>query len=94
MADAFDVMEAGRMAVIGDPAGAVLSVWEAEPHRRRVRQHTGRAGLERPRNARSRDAARFYGELFGWRSREMPDSGGYRVIFNGERSNGGIFAAR
>ena len=33
---------------------------------------------------------RFYGELFGWTFEEMPDSGGYRVIRNGERSNGGI----
>jgi uncharacterized protein len=35
-------------------------------------------------------AAGFYGELFGWTTEEMPSSGGYRVIRNGERSNGGI----
>jgi predicted enzyme related to lactoylglutathione lyase len=35
-------------------------------------------------------AAGFYGELFGWTTEEMPDSGGYRVIRNGERGNGGI----
>ena len=33
----------------------------------------------------------FYGALFGWTFQEMPDSGGYRVIVNGDRSNGGIF---
>jgi predicted enzyme related to lactoylglutathione lyase len=35
-------------------------------------------------------AARFYGELFGWTIEDVPDSGGYRIIKNGERSNGGI----
>ena len=32
----------------------------------------------------------FYADAFGWTFQEMPESGGYRVIFNGERSNGGI----
>ena len=36
-------------------------------------------------------ATSFYADLFGWTFQEMPDSGGYRVITNGERSNGGIF---
>jgi predicted enzyme related to lactoylglutathione lyase len=35
-------------------------------------------------------AAGFYGALFGWRTEEIPDAGGYRVIYNGERTNGGI----
>jgi predicted enzyme related to lactoylglutathione lyase len=35
-------------------------------------------------------AARFYGELLGWTTTEIPDAGGYRVIRNGERSNGGM----
>ncbi|APS00625.1 VOC family protein [Pajaroellobacter abortibovis] len=28
----FDVMEFGRMAVIEDPTGAVLSLWQAKQH--------------------------------------------------------------
>jgi predicted enzyme related to lactoylglutathione lyase len=35
-------------------------------------------------------AASFYGALFGWTFEEIPDAGGYRVIRNGERSNGGV----
>jgi predicted enzyme related to lactoylglutathione lyase len=35
-------------------------------------------------------AADFYGKLFGWTTEELPDSGGYLVIKNGERGNGGI----
>ena len=88
----FDVMGLGEMAVIADPSGAVLSLWEA-------RQHIGSSSSTR--RARwpgttsitpdPETAVRFYGELFGWTFQEMPDSGGYRVIRNGERSNGGIF---
>jgi predicted enzyme related to lactoylglutathione lyase len=36
------------------------------------------------------DSARFYGELFGWTTEEIPGAGGYRVIKNGERTNGGM----
>ncbi len=35
-------------------------------------------------------ASRFYEELFGWSVEEVPGAGGYRVIRNGERSNGAI----
>jgi predicted enzyme related to lactoylglutathione lyase len=36
-------------------------------------------------------SAEFYGSVFGWTTEEMPGGGGYRVIRNGERSNGGMF---
>jgi predicted enzyme related to lactoylglutathione lyase len=88
----FDVMGLGEMAVISDPSGAVLSLWEAK-------QHIGSEFVNAPGALAWNDlitpdpetAVRFYGELFGWTFQEMPDSGGYRVIFNGDRSNGGIF---
>ena len=32
LAPAFDVMDAGRMAVLQDPQGAVISVWQAKRH--------------------------------------------------------------
>jgi uncharacterized protein len=91
MAEPFDVMDAGRMSVVADPAGAALSLWEP-------RANPG-AGLVNVPGAMTWNdlvtpdpdgAARFYGALFGWTTEEMPDSGGYRVIRNGERSNGGI----
>jgi predicted enzyme related to lactoylglutathione lyase len=91
LAEPFDVMEVGRMAVIADPTGAPLYLWEA-------RQHIGAAVVNQPGALTWNDlltpdpdaAARFYGELFGWTFMDMPGSGGYRVIRNGERSNGGI----
>jgi uncharacterized protein len=91
MAEPFDVMDVGRMSVIADPTGAALSLWEA-------RRHIGAAVVNQPGALTWNDlitpdpdaAARFYGELFGWTFLDIPDSGGYRVIRNGERSNGGM----
>ena len=91
MAEPFDVMDVGRMAVIADPTGAALALWEP-------RSHIGASVVNQPGALTWNDlvtpdpdaAARFYGSLFGWTAMEIPDSGGYKVIRNGERSNGGI----
>jgi uncharacterized protein len=93
MAEPFDVMDAGRMAVFADPTGAVLSVWQAGTS-------IGGTLVNQPGALTWNDlitpdppaSARFYGELFGWTIDEIPDSGGYRVIKNGERANGGMMA--
>jgi predicted enzyme related to lactoylglutathione lyase len=92
IAEAFDVMDVGRMAVIADPSGAALCLWEP-------RAHIGASLVNTPGALAWNDlitpdpdaAAGFYGSLFGWTFEEIPESGGYRVIRNGERSNGGIF---
>jgi predicted enzyme related to lactoylglutathione lyase len=89
--DAFDVMDAGRMAVVADPVGAVLSVWEP-------RASIGAELVNTPGAMTWNDlvtsdpegAARFYGDLFGWTFTAIPDSGGYQVISNAGRSNGGV----
>jgi uncharacterized protein len=84
-------MESGRMAVIADPTGAALCLWEP-------RSHIGAALVNAPGAMTWNDlvtpdpdaAASFYGALFGWTFEDIPDAGGYRVIRNGERSNGGV----
>lgn len=62
-----DVMDAGRMAVIADPTGAAIAVWEKG-------QHAG-AGLVNEHGALAWNelqtsdvdaAAAFYGAIFGW----------------------------
>ena len=91
MAAPFDVMELGRMAVIADPTGAALCLWEP-------RGHIGAALVNTPGALTWNDlvtpnpdaAARFYGDLFGWTTEEIPDAGGYRTIHNGDRLGGGI----
>src|SRR3954452_3792331 len=84
LAEPFDVLDVGRMAVIADPAGAALCLWEP-------RGHIGAAVVNAPGALTWNDlitpdveaAARFYGDLFGWTTLEIPGGGGYRVIHNG-----------
>lgn len=95
VAPAFDVMDVGRMAVVQDPTGAMLCVWEPKSNH-------GAALVNAPGAMTWNDlmtddvdaAARFYGELFGWRIEEVPGAYGYRVISNGDRSNGGMLPKR
>jgi predicted enzyme related to lactoylglutathione lyase len=91
VAPPFDVMDVGRMAVIADPVGAMLCLWEP-------REHIGAGLVNTPGAMTWNDlltpdpagSAKFYGDLFGWTTEEMEGSGGYRVIRNGERTNGGL----
>jgi len=91
MAEPFDVMDAGRMAVFADPTGAVLSVWQAGTS-------IGGTLVNQPGALVWNDlltpdietSASFYGDLFGWETEEIPTAHGYRVIRNGGRSNGGM----
>jgi len=91
VADAFDVMDAGRMAVFADPAGAALSVWEP-------RGSIGAELVNTPGSMTWNDlltpdadaATSFYEQLFGWTIEEIPGAGGYRLIRNGDRTNGGM----
>jgi predicted enzyme related to lactoylglutathione lyase len=67
LAEPFDVMDAGRMAVFADTEGAVFCVWQANRHRgaRIVNEHGALNfnGL----STRNPEAARsFYGAVFGW----------------------------
>src|SRR6476661_3669744 len=67
LSEPFDVMDAGRMAVFADPAGAVFSAWQPKNHRGAavVNEH-GSVNFN-ILNTRDTDAARkFYGAVFGW----------------------------
>ena len=68
----FDVMEAGRMAVIADPEGAVLCAWEAKENKgaELVNEH----GTLNFNTLNTRDAAsarKFYGAVFGWKTLDL-----------------------
>lgn len=91
-APAFDVMDAGRMAVIQDPQGAFFMVWQA-------RQNIGAQLVNAPgalawNELASPDvdaSASFYGDLFGWTFTPFESSPQrYLVIQNAGRGNGGI----
>ena len=92
-ADAFDVMEAGRMGVIQDPQGAYVLVWEPK-------DNIG-AGLVNAPGALCwnelgspdlEGSAKFYGELLGWTTSPMEGAHTpYLVISTAAgTTNGGI----
>jgi predicted enzyme related to lactoylglutathione lyase len=69
----FDVSDAGRMAVVADPEGAVLCVWEAKQNigAKVVNEH----GALNFNGLATRDPAAaeaFYGAVFGWRILSLP----------------------
>jgi predicted enzyme related to lactoylglutathione lyase len=86
-----DVMSYGRMAVIQDPTGAVLSVWQPREHIGvQVRDEAGALCWN---ELYTRDVVRseaFYIGLFGWRP--QGDAGGYVEWHAGERAVGGMIA--
>lgn len=64
----FDIYEAGRMAVLADPAGAVFCVWQ--PRRHIGSSHVNDAGCLTWNELSTSGAERaqsFYSALFGWR---------------------------
>ncbi len=65
--DPFEVMDAGRMAVCVDPAGAVFYLWQANQHKgARIVNQPGSLNFN-GLNTRDAEAAKsFYGSVFGW----------------------------
>ena len=90
VAGPFEVMEAGRMALVRDSLGATLALWQ--PY-----DHPGAGVVNEPGalcwndlvTSDAEASTRFYSELFGWRIEPVAD-GAYWTIYNGERTNGGL----
>lgn len=91
-APAFDVMTAGRMAVIQDPQGAYFMLWQP-------REHIGAGLVNAPgtlvwNELQSPDpdaSAGFYGSLFGWDIEQFPGMQDvYLSIKNAGANNGAI----
>ena len=69
VSEPFDVMDAGRMAVLSDPEGAAFCVWQAKNHKgaKVVNEH----GSLNFNGLATRDPERakaFYGAVFGWKT--------------------------
>lgn len=92
LAEPFDVMEAGRMAVIQDPTGAAFSVWEPRASiGAEVVNGPGAFTLSQLNTTDPERALEFYGGLFGWRGE--PVEGGeqpYWGVYDGDRLNAGL----
>ena len=96
MVPAMQVMEAGHMAIVADPAGAAISLWKAG-------DHIGADVCNEPNTmswnelmTRDVDAALgFYRAVFGWDivGQDMGPMGTYHVVQGGEHGGwGGIMA--
>lgn len=90
---AFDVLDAGRMALVQDPAGAVLAAWE--PGRHFGAQRVNDVGCMTWNELQSRapeEAASFYAGLFGWETQAHEYEGrvAYVTILNAGSINGGV----
>jgi predicted enzyme related to lactoylglutathione lyase len=93
IAEPFDVMDVGRMAIGQDPQGAMFSVWQAGKHIGATHggplNGVGWPELTTPDPA---GAAAFYSELFGWGTK--PETGveaaQYTEWQHGGRSMGGM----
>jgi predicted enzyme related to lactoylglutathione lyase len=89
VAEPFDVLDSGRMAVVRDPGGAHVHLWQPGRHIGAGRVNdTGCMvwnELATPDVART---AAFYRDLLGWQAE--PDATGYATITTAGRPGGGI----
>ncbi|WP_380165549.1 VOC family protein [Jannaschia sp. R86511] len=93
LAEPFEVMGLGRMAVVADPQGAVFGLWQALGH-------IGSSVVNEPGALTWNEAAlpdpaagrRFYGQVFGYRYDHVAGAGEDYVTFStdGERALGGL----
>ena len=100
ISEPFDVMQAGRMAVLQDPTGAVFAIWQpGESIGAELVNDPGAITLNQLNTGDPEAAKRFYTGLFGWRFDQLPEAESadtdvagqkYWGIFNGERLNGGM----
>jgi predicted enzyme related to lactoylglutathione lyase len=95
ISEPFDVMQAGRMAVLQDPTGGVFAVWQpGDSIGAQLVNDVGSLTMNQL-NTPDPDAAQtFYGELFGWTFQQVATGEqAFWGINNGERLNGGMMPA-
>jgi len=91
LAEPFDVFDAGRMTVIADPAGAVVSLWQAGTSiGAEIVNEPGALTWADCASTDPQSAQGFYSGLLGWRFDSMSEEPPYWVISSGGRSQGGM----
>ena len=90
----FDVMIAGRMALLRDPTGAIFALWQAGSHFGAQRVNDPGCLTWNQLSTDDLDAAeRFYTALFGWRAQTIEaGEGTFTIWLNGDNRNGGMMA--
>jgi uncharacterized protein len=92
LAEPFDVMEHGRMAIIQDPAGATFCLWEPKQHAGAgVLNEVGALCWTELMTSDASKAEAFYTGLFGWKAEAMPMGPmTYTIYKNGDAQAGGM----
>lgn len=91
-APAFDVMDYGRMAVLTDPTGAAISVWQAKSHHGlEIVDEPGAFCWGQLNTNDTAKAEAFYTSLFGWNAKTGSDGGmTYTEWITGGKPIGGM----
>lgn len=89
IADAFEVMDYGRMALAQDPAGATLGLWEARAHAGAgIVEEAGAVGWNELTTPDPDAAKSFYGAVFGWTADDASLPGYTSFVLDGARVAG------
>ena len=84
-----DIMESGRMAMIQDPTGAVVGIWQPKDHIGAQLVNRPNALVWNELQTKDTDAAlSFYATVFGWGHDQDPN--GYHLFKLGERMQAGM----
>ena len=82
LTEPFDILDAGRMAVVADPSGAAFCVWQANQHKGAVLVNEPGTWNFSELNTRDPDGAKaFYGEVFGWEASDFEMEGAHYSMF-------------
>ena len=90
----FDVLDAGRMAVLADPTGGVFAVWQPRQSiGAQLVNDVGSLTMNQLNTTDTQAAEAFYRGLFGWTFEQVAGGGqAFWSIANGGRLNGGMMA--
>ena len=88
-----DVMDAGRMAAVQDPAGAFVMLWQPGSHKgAELTMETGSVCWNELLTKDTDAAGNFYKNLLGWNVEATPMPGmEYNIFKNGDAQVGGMF---
>ena len=79
ISEPFDVFDVGRMAVVSDPAGAVLCLWQPGTfHGAELVNHPGTWNWSNLTTSDPEGAKAFYAAVFGWEARTI-ELGGFEA---------------
>lgn len=92
VAPPFDVMDIGRMAILADPTGALISLWQPIVHiGSQVRDEDNTLTWNELATTDAAAAKSFYVEVFGWEPTDMDmPTGTYTTFKIGEEWAGGM----